>query len=155
MFRAIKCLALTLLLLALTVAATSEEINWQVISGGGTEAEGGGFKMSGTLGEFAVGHAEAAPNNVRHGYWQDFGDGGSGTCCTGPSVGNVDGSPDNLVTMGDLTVMIDHLFITLAPIEPPRIGDLDADCMRTMGDLTILIDHLFITLSPLTIPGCD
>ncbi|MBD3257803.1 hypothetical protein GF377_05165 [candidate division GN15 bacterium] len=39
-------------------------------------------------------------------------------CCTGPSVGNMDGSPDNEVTLGDLTVIIDHLFITLDPLPP-------------------------------------
>ncbi len=76
------------------------------------------------------------------------------TCCTGPSVGNVDASPDNLVTMGDLTVLIDHLFITLAPLQCIDEGntDMSADGLVTMGDLTLLIDHLFITLDPL--PAC-
>jgi agmatine deiminase len=61
----------------------------------------------------------------------------------------------HIVTMSDLTILIDHLFITLTPIEPPRIGDLDGDCLITMSDLTIMIDNLFITLTPLTVPGCD
>jgi agmatine deiminase len=61
----------------------------------------------------------------------------------------------HIVTMSDLTILIDHLFISLSPIEPPRVGDLDGDCMITMSDLTIMIDNLFISLAPLTIPGCD
>ncbi len=75
-------------------------------------------------------------------------------CCTGPSVGNVDGSPDNQVTMGDLTVLIDHLFISLAPLVCPEEGNVDMslDGQVTMGDLTVLIDHLFISLAPL--PAC-
>ena len=76
------------------------------------------------------------------------------TCCTGPSRGNVDGSPDNLVTMGDLTVLIDHLFISLDPLDCIDEGnvDLSADDLVTMGDLTVLINHLFIDLDPL--PAC-
>ncbi len=74
-------------------------------------------------------------------------------CCIGER-GNVDGSSDNLVTMGDLTVMIDHLFITLTPLACPDEGnvDLSGDGLITMGDLTVLIDHLFISLTPL--PAC-
>ena len=72
-------------------------------------------------------------------------------CCSGPSVGNVDGSTDDLVTMGDLTVLIDHLFISLEPLDCPDEGNVDmsVDGLVTMGDLTVLIDHLFISLNPL------
>ncbi|MBD3258950.1 hypothetical protein GF377_10990 [candidate division GN15 bacterium] len=68
-------------------------------------------------------------------------------------LGDVDHSDD--VTLGDLTVMIDHLFLTLEPIEPAKVGDLNADCQISLGDLTIMIDHLFIGLDPLTVPGCE
>jgi hypothetical protein len=34
-----------------------------------------------------------------------------------PALGNVDGSPDGLITMSDLTSMIDHLFISLEPLD--------------------------------------
>ncbi len=75
-------------------------------------------------------------------------------CCTGMSVGNVDGSADDLVTMSDLTVLIDHLFIGLTPLECTGEGNIDMspDGLVTMGDLTVLIDHLFISLDPL--PSC-
>jgi aminopeptidase N len=76
------------------------------------------------------------------------------TCCTGPSRGNVDNSPDFLVTMGDLTVLIDNLFISLTPltcIDAANV-DLSQDNLITMGDLTVMIDHLFINLTPL--PPC-
>jgi hypothetical protein len=56
--------------------------------------------------------------------------------------------------MGDLTVMIDNLFITLTPLICPEAGnvDLSTDGLVTMGDLTVMIDNLFITLTPL--PPC-
>lgn len=76
------------------------------------------------------------------------------SCCSGPSVGNVDGSLDNEVTLGDLTIMIDHLFVSLDPLDCPEEGNLDEspDGEATIADLTVMIDHLFITLAPL--PPC-
>jgi outer membrane protein assembly factor BamB len=76
-----------------------------------------------------------------------------GSCCAGETAGNLDNSPDGLVTMGDLTVLIDHLFISLSPLECPAAGnvDLSADSLVSMGDLTVLIDNLFISLNPLPV----
>ncbi len=77
-----------------------------------------------------------------------------GSCCAGGSVGNVDASADLLVTMGDLTALIDHLFISMVPLACPDEGNVDmsSDGLITMGDLTVLINHLFISLAPL--PPC-
>ena len=84
---------------------------------------------------------------------------GSSSCCTGTSVGNIDGSPDNLVSLGDLSALIDCLFISLNP--PACIEEADVDLSGqpnpdaesvSLGDLTALIDHLFISLNPL--PPC-
>ncbi len=56
--------------------------------------------------------------------------------------------------MGDLTVLIDHLFISLVPLACIDEGNVDmsTDSLITMGDLTTPIDHLFISLAPL--PPC-
>jgi len=85
---------------------------------------------------------------------QDTDGDGVGDACCCLFIGNIDRSPDGLVTMGDLTVLIDHLFITLTLLPCPEEGnvDLSTDGLVTMGDLTVLIDHLFITLTPL--PPC-
>jgi hypothetical protein len=73
-------------------------------------------------------------------------------CCTGRSTGDLDG--DGLVGMGDLTILIDFLFITLQPLACPTAGnmDLSQDGYVGMGDLTMLIDHLFQSQMPL--PPC-
>ncbi len=79
-------------------------------------------------------------------------------CCVGASVGNLDCLP-GIVDMGDLTILIDHLFISLNPLCCIEEGDVDLSGQPTpipsdvdMSDLTILIDHLFISLNPL--PAC-
>ncbi len=79
-------------------------------------------------------------------------------CCVGETVGNMDGEP-GIVDMGDLTRLIDLLFISLQPIECVEEGDVDLSGQPEpvgsdidMGDLTVLIDHLFISLAPL--PAC-
>jgi hypothetical protein len=79
----------------------------------------------------------------------------SGFVRVGDSLcGDIDESLDGLITMADLTRLIDNLFITLAPVRWPTLGNVDgsADGLITMSDLTRMIDHLYITLSPL---GCS
>ena len=68
-------------------------------------------------------------------------------------LGDVDHSGQ--LSLGDLTKMIDAMFISLQPVEPARLGDLDGDCQMSLGDLTRMIDVLFVTLNPLTVPGCE
>ena len=81
------------------------------------------------------------------------GDGIGDACCCVGSRGNVDCSPDGVVSLSDLTMMIDHLFITLGPLCCPNEADLDGEKGCSLGDLTKLIDNMFVTLSPL--PQCD
>ncbi|MBD3258064.1 PQQ-binding-like beta-propeller repeat protein [candidate division GN15 bacterium] len=79
------------------------------------------------------------------------------SCCMPPSRGNVDGSGDGSVTINDLTVMVDFLFISLTPLTCWEEGNVDESVPEgptsvTLADLTVLIDHLFISLDPL--PPC-
>jgi hypothetical protein len=78
-----------------------------------------------------------------------------GECCTG-IVGDVNFDGGYEPTIGDITFLIDHLFITERPIACLREADvnqsgglepIDADI--TIGDISTLIDHLFITEIPL------
>ncbi|MBD3257595.1 hypothetical protein GF377_04115 [candidate division GN15 bacterium] len=79
-------------------------------------------------------------------------------CCDDTNArGNTDDSPDDAVTLGDLTVLIDNLFISLSPLACWEEGNLDGSLPEgegsvTLGDLTVMIDHLFISLTPL--PAC-
>ena len=69
-------------------------------------------------------------------------------CCAG-TVGNVDCDPVESVDIGDLTVLVDHLFITFTPLCCPDEGNVDLAPGVDIGDLTTLVDHLFISFTPL------
>ncbi|RME25073.1 MAG: hypothetical protein D6800_07990 [Candidatus Zixiibacteriota bacterium] len=73
----------------------------------------------------------------------------TGNCCHGAS-GNVNCDPDDVVDVGDLTQLIDHLFISFPPLCCPEEANINGDPDGTVdvGDLTVLIDHLFINFTP-------
>jgi len=60
--------------------------------------------------------------------------------------GNVDGSGDEMVTGADLSLLIDHLFISLSPLELDVLGNLDGSPGGEIDgiDLTWMISTLFI-----------
>lgn len=70
-------------------------------------------------------------------------------CCIA-STGNVDNSPEDGVDIGDLTVLVDHLFITFAALACDGEANIDGSISPTpdIGDLTALVDHLFIAFAP-------
>ena len=81
------------------------------------------------------------------------------SCCVGDRIGNVDNSPDDAVSLGDLTEMINILFITLDPPVCAAEADIDQSGYPdpdngdiSLGDLTSLIDYMFISLGDL--PPC-
>jgi hypothetical protein len=80
---------------------------------------------NGTLAQF-----EANVKDAKDWYWDLRGRCG---CCV--KMGNVDQSGDLLVTMGDLTVLIDHLFISFNPLACVDEGNVDmsGDGLVTMG----------------------
>ena len=81
--------------------------------------------------------------------------GGSVTtgCCEG-SAGNVDADPEENVDIGDLTALIDYLYISNELPECYNEANIDGDIQGRVdiGDLTALIDYLYI--SQLSLPAC-
>jgi hypothetical protein len=49
--------------------------------------------------------------------------------------------------------LIDFLYISLAPITPLKVADVDGDCAVDISDLSRMIDYLYITFTPLD-DGC-
>jgi hypothetical protein len=83
-------------------------------------------------------------------------------CCEG-TVGDANGSGEDVPTIGDVTVMIDALFIgeNWAVIECLTEADLNQSGGNdpqtsdiTIGDVSYLIDYLFITGEGLGLPEC-
>ncbi len=69
-------------------------------------------------------------------------------CCVGMR-GNADNSPDQIVDIGDLTRLIDYLFISMDELECLEEANTDGEGVVDIGDLTVLIDYLFISMLPL------
>ena len=69
-------------------------------------------------------------------------------CCQG-ATGNVDCSPDDIVDIVDIQVLVDNLFLTLTPLCCEDEADMDLDEVVDITDLQLLIDNQFLTLTPL------
>ncbi|MDZ4724354.1 MAG: M12 family metallo-peptidase [candidate division Zixibacteria bacterium] len=71
------------------------------------------------------------------------------SCCVN-STGNVDCDLSEATDISDLTLLIDHLFISLSPLCCSAEANIDGDNQQVIdiADLTSLIDHLFISLVP-------
>ncbi len=86
-------------------------------------------------------------------YVDDVAVAGAG-CCVG-LTGNVDCGAGDGVDIGDLTVLIDNLFISFTPLCCKEEANCDGDAGNQVdiGDLTNLIDNLFISFQAL--PACQ
>ena len=82
-------------------------------------------------------------------------------CCQG-TVGDVNGRDGEEPTLGDIMVLVDHLFLTQGPLWCVAEADVDQSGGTnpqqgsvsdiTLGDVMILVDHIFLTGVPL--PNC-
>jgi hypothetical protein len=118
-----------------------EEINWQVISGGGTSGTSANYGLSGTVAQTAVGSGSSANYGFSHGYWQDF-TGSGGPCDCEP--GNANG--DETINIFDITYTISYLYLSgPAPI-PYELcnGDPNKDCTCNIFDITFVISFLYL-----------
>ncbi len=130
--------------------ATGEQINWQVISSGGTKGSSTSYRLNGTLGQTAVGYGSSASYGLSHGFWQEF---GAVTCCNHDGLRG-DYNSDNAINVADLTAMVDYLFFSGPPPAcvddpgPPPVypeGDYNGDGALNVADLTALVDFLFFS----------
>jgi hypothetical protein len=125
--------------------ATGEEINWQVISSGGTEGMSTNFVLKGTLGQTAVGFGSSASYGLSHGFWQEF---GAATCCNHDGIrGDADGSGS--INVNDPTYLTNWIFF--GGPDPPCIdpdgtmpeADADGSGSINVADPTYLTDYIF------------
>jgi hypothetical protein len=57
-------------------------------------------------------------------------------------------------SISDVSLLIDNVMISRAPIEPAKIGDVNGSCNISIGDVMLLIEHLFISGAVLQV-GCE
>ena len=75
-------------------------------------------------------------------------------CCIG-TVGNVDGSEEEEPDISDMQRLIDHLFVSMAPLGCLEEADIDRSGGTEplpvdidIADMQLMIDHLFINMEP-------
>jgi len=118
-------------------SAAGEQIKWQVISGGGAiNGSSANYKLSGTVGQTAVGTGSSTGYTIGHGFWQSFGD-----CDCRPGDANGDG----VVNVGDAVYNITYVFKMGSPPTPyPKCsGDANGDCSANVGDGVYTISFVF------------
>lgn len=116
---------------------TGEQINWQVMGGGGGLTSAGGYQINGTLGQPIAGWTATTDHSVHQGYWQNFM--AAGDCCQMP--GNFNG--DTEINVGDCMYLIYYLFRYGPP--PPCLNeaDINVDCEINLADIVWLINYIF------------
>jgi len=138
--------ALSITTLAITAFAegtqsprAGEEINWQVISSGGTEGTSTNYILNGTVGQTATDVGTSTNYIIRHGYWQDFGE--EFVCDCEP--GEVNGTPP--INILDIVALINYKYKGGAAPAPYELcnGDPNGDCAINILDIVFLINYKY------------
>ena len=124
---------------ALADDKAGEEINWQVISGGGSmNGTSTNYKLSGTIAQTAVGEGSSTNYGLGHGFWQDFGTSGQGCCNLAGDASNNDA-----VNILDVTYVINYLYKGGPPPVCNDEGDANGNNSINILDVTHLINYLY------------
>ncbi len=121
-----------------------EEVNWQVLSGGGGMRTIGDFILGSTIGQTAVGWSTVGDNKIHSGFWQDF---GGGYCCENRGDVNHLPGPYGPVDVSDATYLIAMLW--QGGPDPPCYNEGDVNALEgpsgpiDVADLTYLIAYLW------------
>jgi hypothetical protein len=118
---------------------SGEEINWQVISSGGTKGTSANYILNGTAGQTAAGPGSSTNYNLSSGFWQVFE--GAVVCDCEP--GNCDGL--GALNMLDILYLIAYLYKSGPAPTPYTLcsGDPDESCTSNMLDILYLIAYLY------------
>jgi len=131
-------LLISLLLATVLLAGdrAGEEINWQVISGGGSiEGSSSSYRLVSTISETATGSGSSSSYILHHGFLQEFSE--------GPAVLCGDVNDDGVVNILDIIYYIDWKF--KGGPTPVDIGtaDVNSDGAYNILDIIYLIDFKF------------
>jgi hypothetical protein len=124
-----------------TAFLSGEKLNWQVVTASGGSASGGGFKLSSSLGQTAVGKSTSASFHLINGFLQSFG----ATVAPCPRCG--DANNDGAKDISDVVLLIAYIFAGgAAPGEcngPRGLGDADGGGYVDISDVVYLIAYIF------------
>lgn len=134
--RFLAVLSLLLVVGSTPLHAAGEQIDWQVISSGGGDGASTNFRLSGTIGQTAVGSGASSSYQVYQGYWQDF---EAGECC----VLRGDLNNDAKISVSDLTFLVSFIFKGGDAPTCYDHGDVNGDTQIKVSDLTSLVSYIF------------
>ena len=130
--------ALVSLILLISPAFSQINLDWDVLSSGGTDASSAVYQLDATIGQTATVFTSGGPVQNAQGYWN-----GIGGCCITPIRGdlNLDGTDANIL---DLTFAVDRIFRGGPPPVCGIEGDANSDgAVCNILDLTFLVDRIF------------
>jgi hypothetical protein len=121
-------------------ARAGEEINWQVLSSGGTKGISTNYILNGTVSQTAVDEGLSTNYIIRHGFWQDFGEEIIVCDC---EPGEADGIPP--INILDIVYLINYKYKG-GPIPTPYEfcnGDPNCDCDVNILDIVYVINYKY------------
>ncbi|MEZ5357329.1 MAG: dockerin type I repeat-containing protein [Candidatus Zixiibacteriota bacterium] len=125
-----------------------EDINWQVIcGGGGINGSSTNYRLSGAVGQVAVGTGTSTDYAVHSGFWQNF-QAVNNECNVAGDANN-----DGDVNIGDIVYIIAYIFRGGPPPELVNQSDVNEDCGINLGDAVYLINYAFRS-GPAPTCGC-
>ncbi len=111
-----------------------ETVDWQVIAGGGqTKGTAPNLRLSGTVGQTAVGGGSSQSYGLNHGFWQNFG--AEYMCGDANSSGAID--------IDDIVFLIAYVFQGGPSPEPPEAGDANCSGSIDIDDIVFLVAYVF------------
>lgn len=131
----------------LTSQKAGEQIDWQVISSGGTDGNSPSYSLKGTVGQTSTTEGESASYKLTGGFWQDFSTGGV-NCVPG------DANESGGVDIDDVVYLIAYIFSGGPPPVPDVCcGDANGSGGVDIDDVVYLIAYIF-SGGPPPVDGC-
>lgn len=123
---------------------SGEEINWQVISSGGTDGDSENYGLKGTVGQTAEGTGSSENYGLNHGFWQGYA--GGQQPCQGICG---DANNDETVNVSDAVKIINYVFVGGEEPQPVlACGDANSDGMVNVSDAVKIINYVFVGGGP-------
>jgi hypothetical protein len=120
---------------------SGEQLKWQVVTPSGGTATGGGFMLSSSLGQTAVGNSTSPSFHLIHGFLQNFG------TAVAPCTDCGDANGDGGIDISDVVFVISYIFSGgAAPGDcstPQGLGDADGSGSVDISDVVYVIAYIF------------
>jgi hypothetical protein len=114
---------------------SGEQIKWQVVSAGGTDAASASYTLLGTVAQTATGTGTSANYTCDQGFFY------RGTA--GPSYVCGDADGNGIVNISDAVYLISYIFGGGSAPDPYLSGDADCNQIVNISDAVYLIAYIF------------